>query len=184
LNAVDFDLFSATLPVLEFGKELGLESAIAAAMIADSNITQSVATSTVSGFTFANLVSLTEILPKRYQMKKFIVLSAAAHSAYAGLVSSQGQPIMTYVDPLNTQPLSFQGTPVFRSDYLNAFGANNVVGLVISLVGFRLRDCSGETVARYTQFPARPNQTGFNLFAYHGYGYVPAACAKLTCPAS
>src|SRR6185312_4023193 len=35
LMAVDFDLMSATLPALAYSKELGLESALVAAMIAD-----------------------------------------------------------------------------------------------------------------------------------------------------
>jgi hypothetical protein len=55
---------------------------------------------------------------------------------------------------------------------------------VVSMLGFRLRDVSGANLARYTQVPAKPNQTGFNLFAYHGYGYAPSAVAKLKTPAS
>jgi HK97 family phage major capsid protein len=184
LSAVDFDLFSAIYPAMVYSKELGLESAAMAAIIADTNITQTVATSTVSGFTYANLVGLNRAFPKRYDTLKAIVLSQAAYTAAENLTTTTGYPILNALDPQNSSMKYFNGTPVLRSDYLQSFGANHVVGVAISLVGFRLRDCDGQNIARYVQYPGRPNQTGFNLFAYHSYGYDPAAMATLVCPAS
>lgn len=183
LNATSFDLITASLPTLYYSKELGLESTIAAAMIADSNITQSVTSATVSGFTFANLVSLDNALPKKYQQMKVFILSAQAYSAAEGLVDTYGRPIMLQ-DPQNGNLRRLFGNPVFRCDYLNAFGANNTVGYLISLMGYHLRDAGQPQVQRYTQVPAKPNQTGINWFAYHAYGYAPDACAKFICPAS
>jgi HK97 family phage major capsid protein len=177
LSATSFDLLQATVPMLEANKELGLESTIAAAMIGDAGITQSVTTSSATGFTFGDLVRLNNALPKRYQMFKVILLSASAFSAAESLTDEQGRPVMV-PDAQNQSLKRIGGTPVFRSDYLETLAADNIVGLVFSLVGFHLRD-AGTGLARYTQVPAKPNQTGLNVFAYHAYGYAPSAVAKL-----
>ena len=52
------------------------------------------------------------------------------------------------------------------------------------LLGFRLRDVTQQNLARYTNQPGKPNQTGLDLFAYHAYGWAPSAVAKLKTPAS
>lgn len=182
LAAVSFDLLSNTVPVLAANKELGLESAMTAAIIADSGITQSVATSTISGVTYANFAKLNNKLPKRYQSFKVNIFSADLISATEGLVDSQGRPIFT-VDAQNQNLRRVLNVPTFRSDYFAAFGANNVVGVQLSLIGFHMRD-AGEGLIRYTQVPAKPNQTGVNLFGYHAYGYAVSSIVKLTCPAS
>jgi len=88
------------------------------------------------------------------------------------------------VDAQNQELKRFNGTPVIYTDFLSNFGANNIVGFVMSLVGSRLRDCDTNQVQRYTQYPARPGQTGFNLYGYHSFGYDDAAMASLKCPAS
>lgn len=182
LAATKFDLVSATIPVLTYSKELGLESAIVSAMVADSNITQSVATATVSGFTFGNFSSLDTTLGKQYNRLKVLVLSKAGYAAAEGLTDTYGRPVMI-ADTQNQNLRKILGVPVVRSDYLSAFGANNIVGMMISLVGYHLRD-AGTLVTRYDQVPAKPNQIGINLFGYHAYGYAPSAVAFLKCPAS
>jgi HK97 family phage major capsid protein len=182
LNAPKFDLLAATVPALRFGKELGLEAAMASAIIADSGITQSVLAATVSGFVYKNFTDLNNKLPKRYQSLKVMLLSATAYSAAEGLVDSQGRPIMV-TDTQNQNLRKIGGTPVFRCDNLQALGANNVVGIVYSLIGFHMRD-AGEGLVRYDQVPGKPNQVGINDFAYHAYGYAVSAVAKLICPAS
>jgi hypothetical protein len=48
----------------------------------------------------------------------------------------------------------------------------------------KIRDVTVQNLARYTQNAAKPDQTGFNLFGYHGYGWAPSAVAKLKTPAS
>ena len=184
LMAVNFDLMSATLPALAYSKELGLESNIFSTMIADGGITQSVATATVSGYTYANLVSLNRALPKKFNGMKFIVLGKNAYTAAENLTTTTGYPILNALDSQNSSLKYFNGTPVLWSDYLSGFGANNVVGLIISHMGFRLRDCGQDQVQRYTQYPGRPAQTGFNLYGFHSFGYADTAVAKLTCPAS
>lgn len=183
IAAPDFDVIGSVLPALTYSKELGLESAAVAAIIADAGITQSVATATTAGFTYDNLVDLNRKLPKRYDRLKVIILSAAAYSAAEKLVDDNGRPILMQ-DPQNQELKRFNGTPVLRSDYLEAFGASKIVGIVVSMLGFRLRDVTPQTLTRYVAVPGRPNQTGLNLFAYHGYGYAKAAIASLKTPAS
>lgn len=182
LSATSFDLLAATVPHLQFNKELGLESVITAAIIADAGVTQVVATATTGGFTYTNSVSLANKLPKRYQQFKVRLLSAEAFSAAEGLLDDNNRPVMV-ADPQNGSLKRMHGTPTIRCDYLEAFGASKVVGLEFSLIGFHLRD-AGEGIARYTQVPAKPNQTGINLFGYHAYGYAVSSIAKLKTPAS
>lgn len=178
LLANDFDLVPFIQTDLAYAKDLGFESAIAAAMIADTGITQAVTSSTTTAFTYGNLVSLNNALGKVYQRQKVILLGAAAYSAAEGLVDSTGQPILVR-DPQNQSLLRFNGTPVLRCDYLEALTANKVIGLIISLAGFRLRDVTTEQLSRYVDQPAKPGQSGFNLIGWHGYGYTAAAVAKL-----
>lgn len=183
LAANDFDLLATVVPQLTYSKELGLEAAMAAALIADAAITQQVATATTTGFTYANLVDLDNALPKRYQKQKAIVLGKDAYAAATKLVGSDGHPVLI-ADVQNTRLLRFLGTPVLRSDYLEAFGASKIVGTAFSLLGFRIRDVTVQNLARYVNIPSRPNQTGLNLFAYHGFGWAPSAVATLKTPAS
>lgn len=182
LQAVDYDLLGETVPAMEYSKELGLEDTIADAIVADAGITQVVTTSSTTGFTYSNLVDLNRKLPKRYDRSKVIILSAEAYSAAEKLVGDDGHPVLNR-DPQNQELLRFNGTPVLRSDYMEAFGAGKVVGIVVSMLGFKLRDCASPGISRYT-LPSKPNQTGLNLFSYHAYGYSVSAIAKLKTPAS
>ncbi len=177
LAANDFDLLQNVVPSLTYSKELGFESAIVAALIADAAITQNVVTATTTGFTYANLVDLNNALPKRYGFQKVMVLGAAAHSAAEKLVGSDGHPVLNK-DPQNDSLMRFNGTPVLRSDYFEAFGVSKIIGTVFSLLGLRIRDVTQQNLARYVNVPDRPNQTGLNLFAYHAYGWAPSAVAK------
>jgi HK97 family phage major capsid protein len=187
MNANNFDIVSATVPALYYSKELGLESDIVSTMIADGNITQNVtlAVSTgLTGFTYQNLVSLNRVLPKRYAYQKAIILSKNAYTAAENLVTTTGFPILNQ-DAQNSELKRFNGTPVLWSDYLAGFGANNIIGMVISCLGWKLRDCNvTNMIQRYTQSPGRPAQTGFNLFCAHAFGYDVNAVAFLKCPAS
>lgn len=183
IAANNFDIWSTMMPTLVQSKELALESAIAAALIADSGITQTVAAATVSGYTYANLADLEQRLPAKWNQQKAIILSADGFKAATKLVGSDGHPVLLN-DPQNQNVARLFGTPVIRSDFLEAFGANKVIGVVISLLGFRLRDVTIQNLEKYAAIPTRPNQVGANLFAYHGYGWAPTAVAKLVCPAS
>lgn len=184
LAANDFDLVTYAQADLTYAKEQGFENAIAAAIIGDAGITQSVPTATTSGFTYANLVDLNRKLPRKYDRQKVIILSGDAYAAAEKLVGdTDGQPILNK-DPQNQELLRFNGTPVLRCDAFEDFGADNVIGCIFSMIGFRLRDAGQASLARYTQNAAKPDQTGFNLFAYHAHGYAASAIATLKCPAS
>ena len=187
LAALDYDLLGATIPAMSYAKELALESDVITTVTGDSNVTgnsYAVATATVSGFTYANFVSLNRTLPKRYQQNKVIVLSKAAYSAAENLVTTTGFPLLNQ-DAQNQQLKRFNGTPVVYSEYLASFGANNIVGLIFSWMGCRLRDAGeGDVLQRFTQTANRQGQTGACLYGYHNFGYSPKAIAILKCPAS
>lgn len=178
LNANSFDLVNYIQTDLVDSKEEGFEAAIAAAIIADAGITQVVTSATTTGFTYDNLVDLTQKLSKKWNKQTFILLGQAAYSAAIKLVGSDGHPILI-PDVQNGALMRFLGIPVLRCDNLEALTANKTVGLIISLKGFKIRDCADQSLMRYTQVPAKPNQTGFNLFGYHAHGYAVAAIAKL-----
>ena len=178
LAANDFDLVGYVQTDLLDAKEQGFESAITAAIIADTNVTQVETSSTTTGFTYDNLVNLTQKPSKYFSKQTFILLGQAAYSAAIKLVGDDGHPILI-PDVQNGSLMRFLGIPVLRCDYLEGLTANKTVGLLISVRGFRIRDCGQQILQRYNQVPAKPNQTGFNLFGYHAYGYTVKGIAKL-----
>lgn len=178
LGAAGFDLVAALAPRLEFIREWAMARAIAAALVADAGVTQAAATSTPTGLTYADLLGLAEALPDRFDPMRFIVLSRAAHAAAGRLLDSAGLPLVPR-DPNRPGVLLIAGVPAFRlPGGFEAFTADNVIGVVASLVGFVLRDVDLTRVVRMSA-PTRPDQTGVNVIGYAGYGWDPAAVAKL-----
>lgn len=183
LSSLDYDMLGAIVPGLQDAKETRIEQKAFAAMIADAGITQTVAAASTIAITYDNLVDLNRRLSTRYDRAKVIFLSVAAYAAAEKLTDDNGMPILNR-DPQNQSLMRFNGTPVLRSDYLEAFGASKVVGMVISFVGFKLRDAGQEKLIRHVDDKDYVDQTGANLIGYHAYGYVAAACATLKTPAS
>jgi HK97 family phage major capsid protein len=182
IQAVGFDLLEASVPAMKFSAELGLEAAIVAAIKADGGVTQSVTASADSGdvgFDYDNLVDLNRSFKKKYDRLKVIILSQTSYAFAEKLTTSTGYPILN-ADAQNQELKRFNGTPVLRSDALEAFGAaSRVIGLCISLVGFTLRDAGQPNLTRYVNIPTRQNQTGLALFQYNGWGYSTEAITKL-----
>ncbi len=178
LQANDFDLLGATTPSLVYSKELGLESAITAAIVADAGITQNRQCTTATAITYADLVAWKNSLPKRYDRMKTFVLSSTAFAAAEGMVDSQNRPILL-PDPQNNELMRLFGCPCLKSDYFETLAASHVIGIVFSLMGFHLRDAGQARIARYVDFPGRPSQTGADLFAFHAYGWAASAVSKL-----
>jgi HK97 family phage major capsid protein len=183
LGSLDYDLLGEIVPGLADAKEMRLEQKAFAAMIADAGITQTVATATTTGFTFANLVDLNRKFNRRYDRLKVIVLSDAAYAAAEKLTGSDGHPVLNR-DPQNQSLLRFNGTPVIRSSYLEAFGASKVVGVILSFVGVKVRDCGTQRIIRHVDDKDKVEQTGLNLVGYHAVGYTPEAVATLKTPVS
>lgn len=180
LQANDWDIIEWVQTDLLFAKELAVESAIAAALIADAGITNVVNTATVNGFTYANLVSLNNALPKKYDRFKVIFLSQTAWNAAEGMVDSTGKPILN-LDPQNQNLRRFNGTPVMRCDYLEALGVTaKKVGFIANMMAFKLRDAGQQRLARYTNDKTRRDQTGLDLFGYHAFDWADdgVACFK------
>jgi HK97 family phage major capsid protein len=184
LQAVDFDMLSELLPALIYGRELAFEAAVMAQIAADSTITTHISAATDSGVTYANFVALNRALPKYYNSRKVIVVNKSVLSAMENLVSTTGQPLLTFNDPQNLDVRFFNGTPVVFTDYLNALGGSSgqVVGFVMSGLGFKVRYAGDQTVARYVNYSERPAQQGFNSFAFCCAGYDPRAIATLVLP--
>lgn len=180
LGANGFDLIEATIPSLVESKEQALETAIVNAMVADNGVTRIVESGTYTGITYEALVDLNRALPRIYDRQKVILLSDDAFSFAEKLRGTDGQPILNR-DAQNQELLRFNGTPVLRTEKLANFDIDNsvVIGLIVSLVGFRLRDVRKTTLQRYVGVPNRGAQTGINLFAPHGFGYAKSAVAKL-----
>ncbi len=182
LEALDYRLEDHIVPELLHSKETALESAIVSAMIADTAtaVTLTPSTSTIS---YVTMLSLLRAVPRRFSRQMFLVLNSEVFATLEKLLDSTGRPLLVQ-DPQNGNLLRFNGVPLVRSDLFENLGAiNKTLGVVISALGFRLRDCGGPAVARYAQFPARPAQTGFNLFSAHAYGWTTAAVARLRTPA-
>jgi HK97 family phage major capsid protein len=183
LNANNFDFLQYVLPTLVQSKELAVEQAIASALIADAGITQTVTAASTSAVSLDNLIDLEMRLPARFNFQKAILVGAAGFAAARKLKDTTGR-LLLIQDPQKQGLASINGTPVIRCDFFEAFGASKVLGVIISLLGFRLRDVTVQNLETYQAIPSKPNQKGMNLFAYHGYGWAPSAVAKLVTPAS
>ncbi len=183
MAALNWDMASAIAPELSHSKELALESAITSAMIADTT-TGSVLTATTASVTYLNMLALLRAVPRRFSRQVFIVLGSETFAALERLLDSTGRPLLVQ-DPQNGELLRFNSMPIVRSDLLEAMGApNRTVGLAISALGFRLRDCGQPAIARFANIPNRPAQVGFNLFQPHAWGWTPAAVVRLRTPAA
>lgn len=184
LNSVSFDLMGAFLPTAHYEKELDLESTIAAAIVADAGVTQSVTCATGVSLTYTNLVNLNNKLPKKYWTFRVMFLSADAFAAAEGLTASTSGVPMLMQDAQNQNLKRFNGTPVIRSDYFESFGASKKVGAIVSLFGFHLRDAGPEYIEVYGPDKDRAGQKGFNVIGNHAYGYAVSAVAKLVTPST
>jgi HK97 family phage major capsid protein len=183
LMAETWDVTTSTLPALKAAEDYGFAKAITAAIKADSAITQTTATASISTLTLDNLDALNQLLLVPFDSNKFIILSTAAYNAAETLKDGQGFPIMARNDVQNDHFIAYKGTPVYKDDTLDAFGANNVMGFVISLNGFRMRD-EMEKLVQYVNNPCYVDQTGLDYVRYQGFGYIIQAVGKLICPAS
>ena len=176
------DVVNGLLPDMVAIKEKALEMHITETLIDDAGITQQVTAASTSTLTAANLLSLRAALPRRFRGLRVIMLGATAYSAAEALVGSDGHYILNPHGTIDGVSY-FKGTLVVENDNFESFGASKVIGCVLSLMGFRLRDSTIQELARM-QVPSRPAQTGLRLFGYHGFGWLPEAVAKLVTPAS
>ncbi len=133
-------------------KELGLEAAIAATIIADTaNITNVVTTAGPTAITVADLAALDQALPKRYQQFKVMILSATAYAAACALTFASGGFVLT-TDANGIR--RYNGTPVLRCDNFQTLAATHVIGVVLSLPGFHLRDAGKTQIQRFDAVPS------------------------------
>lgn len=180
LSAVQYNLLDATIPALQDAKEMQVESDVMAAIIADSGVTQvtTLTGTTSAGLTYPKIKEAINKVPTRFNVRKVLFLSPDAYSAADSLTDSQGRPIFN-VDPQGQLLTAAGGVPVERSDYLEAFGSSKVVGVVVSFVGFFLRDAGNEKLIRYSNLPTRVDDIGAEYVGYHAWGWTPTAMVKI-----
>lgn len=178
LKAVDFDIVSQLVPELYNSVEDGVESAIAANIIANGSLDEYQIDS-ASGWGWDDINGMVnDVFTRKYDSMKFIVLSRTAYSLLSASTDLNGQPLMINDTQLKSVK-TVMGVPVLRSDYFEAQVPSNVIGCVVSLKGFKLRDASQDELHRYDSVPTKPGQTGFNLVAFRGFGYSTSAVVKI-----
>ena len=177
-----FDIVHYVQQDLFPSKEAALEADAFARIIADDAITQQVTLAADDAVTIAKLRALARSLPDRFDVRKAIFLSRSAFESAEDLADGNGRPLLGRHrdDP---DCLELDGVPILKTLSLDALGtADHVVGACISFAGAKLRDVTNPRLTKYSETPNRPDQVGFELFAEHGFGYVPAAVAKLVTP--
>ncbi len=180
LEGLQYNLEASIVPELNHSREMALEGSIASAIIADAALA-SVLLPTTTTVSYPAMLNLIRGVPRRFARQLAIIINSEVFGALEKLVDSTGRPIMN-LDPANSEVLRFNGTPLIRSDFFEAFGSGKTVGCVLSGLGFKLRDAGQAAIARYANVPTRPAQTGFNGFGAHGFGYSPTAVVKLKTP--
>jgi HK97 family phage major capsid protein len=179
INAQSWDVTTSTLPALQGARDYGFSKAITAALKADSGITQTSTTASTTTVVIDNLDALNQSFGMLYDSNKVIILSVTAYNLFERLKDSQGFPLLQRNDVQGEHFLAYKGTPVYKDDTLDAMGTSgNVVGIAISMNGFRMRD-ELEKLIKYVDSPTFVDQTGLNDVGYHGFGYVVEAVAKL-----
>ncbi|MFT3786084.1 MAG: phage major capsid protein [Tepidisphaeraceae bacterium] len=182
-----FDVIGHITDAAFYSKEQGLEVSIASTLKADSNVGV-VRSSALEGLVYEDLVALKNFRKRRWEEGSFFMLGESLWLAIQLMkgvaVAGDGQPIFMR-DPQNDRLGALFGYPAVRCDGFDAFGGTNrVVGAVMTARGFSLRDVLPVSLTVYRNTMSRPNQTGFNLFAYHGFGWAPESVCKLVTPAS
>jgi HK97 family phage major capsid protein len=177
-SGIDFTAW--IMPYLAANCDLGFEKHITETLIADDSI-QTVPASSVSTISIGSLQDLRSGLSRRFRRLRVILLGEAAYIAAQKMVGDDGHAILT-PHPTIEGVSYFRGTLVIENDNLEAFGASKCIGACISLYGARIRDITVQNLARMTDAD-RPAQTGFELFQYKAFGYLPEAVCKLVTPA-
>ena len=179
LAANNWSFSASTLPALIAAKDNGFAKAITAAIKADANITQTVTTPTPSTISLDTFDNAKEGLPTVFDSNKVFILGRSAYLAAEKIRDSTGMPIFAHNDVQGLSFLSFKGIPVFKDDNFDAMGtAGNMVGIMLSLDGFKLRD-EDQKLKQYDNDPDRPDKVGLDYIGYHAFGYAVNAVVKI-----
>lgn len=182
INAQSFNVMEYVVPTLakriELAEEADWAALVKAATVGETSVS-------VSGIDYTDIVGFTRSLPLAYRQNKqnlFIVAHPDLISACEKMVDSNGQPILK--DGLERSLPTLKGIRYVESENMDAFGASKTLAVVMSLDGTYIRQAGGRVLARYTDYPPKPAQIGFNLFGWSALGFNAAAVRRLVTPAS
>jgi HK97 family phage major capsid protein len=182
LLAPGFDLLSYAEPHLEKRVDLKMQAVWTAAALATSGINNKTGSST-SGVTFADVIGWYHSVPPAYRNDIVFNCSDNLLQAIRSIVDSYGRPI--YVESLSSDmPDKLLGRPVFVNTDLAAIGVSAVTGLAFSGACAQARIVTNRRLAKYVNYPAKPDQFGLELFVNAGFGAVANGVATFTQAAS
>lgn len=160
LMAPGFDAWSYLNPLLSQRIDLAQEAAAFTGIIAS---TPGKTAASATAITYAEVLDLEHSLKVAYRSDAVLFVSDGFYRLLRGLVDSQGRPLVE-INPA-TQIETLHNYPIFITDNLEVCTAGKVVAAIASAAALFVYDCGGQRLARYTNYPARPDQTGFELFA-------------------
>lgn len=169
LLAPGFDASSYLLPLLQKRLDLAQEAAWATNVI--SNGTNGVTAASTSAITYAEILSWEHSLRPAYRTDAVAVVSDTFYKLIRGLVDDNHRPLIE-LNP-QTMETSIHGITLFVSDNLEAVAANKTIGFIASAEALKIYDAGGLRLARFANYPARPDQVGFELFGNGDFDFVP-----------
>jgi HK97 family phage major capsid protein len=169
VSAVDWDVFSYALPVLQKRVDKSQESAWTTTLMGGT-----VGKTTASGtaITYPELLAWEASLPAAYRDDGAFILSDSLYQLIRGLTDNNGSPIMD-VDPTNVFQQRIHGKPFAISDYFQTVASGHKSGAFVSAEALKVMDVMNARIARYTLVPSNPDQTGFELFQNGDFGFDP-----------
>jgi HK97 family phage major capsid protein len=177
VNAVDFDLVGAMLPMLYRRLDKIQESTWVTKMI--STATDAPTPSGTISLGYQDILQWEHSLQAAYRSDAAFIVSDSAYQVLRGIVDNVNRPIFD-LDPTNSFQGTLHGKPIIVSDYFDAMGAGNTVGAFVSASALQVFDAGQKRLARYILQPAYPDQTGFELFGNGDFGFVGAGVRTLT----
>src|SRR5206468_3098903 len=120
VNAVDFDLFSYMLPMLQRRLDKAQESAWVGTIKTTGTVGLTTAATTV--FTYAEWIAFEHSLAAAYRTDAGFLLADSAYQIVRSLVDDNNRPILD-LDPTNNFQATIHGKPVIVSDYFDADAA-------------------------------------------------------------
>ena len=133
--------------------------------------------SSATELTYGDFVAAKFALPAAYRRRRRAAwfLSSEACASLEGLADDTGRPI--FVQPVSADaPATLLGMPVYEAADFAGLSAGNVVGAIASLDAIFIRTVTGgiaaPRIARYGNFPGRPDQIGFEMFANGDSGFA------------
>lgn len=178
--APGYDPLNSVLPQLFQRVEAARESALGADLVANATVGKTTASTTA--ITYSEVLDWFHSLSVGYRSDRVYFLSDSLFRLIRGLVDDQHRPIL--VDTVERGAFSIDGRPVYITDSLEAVAAGKVVGVVASAEAIKIYDAGSPRVVRYENYPAKPDQVGFEVFANGDMGFATPAVKALKMAAS